>query len=87
MILEYLAGTFGTIGALSNVFQVIKIFKRKSAKDISITSYSILLSGSVVWILYGWKIDSWPILLTNGIMFCNLFLIVLGWFLYGRTAL
>jgi MtN3 and saliva related transmembrane protein len=65
MLLTVLASCFGFIGASANIFQVHKIFKRKSAKDISIISYSILFLGTVVWIFYGIDIRSIPVIITN----------------------
>jgi len=64
--------------------QVYKIFKRKSAKDISILTYSFLLAAGIIWVLYGLEIQSYPIVITQSIGNLNLVGIVVGWFLYGR---
>ena len=83
-ILSILATVFGTIGAFSSVPQVHKIFKRKSAKDISIITYSLVLLGSLTWFLYGFQLKNFPLIFTNGIslIFCSL--VITGWFMYGR---
>lgn len=85
-ILSILAATFGTLSGLANAPQWYKIFKRKSAKDISIITYSFLFIGAIIWILYGIEINDFPILITNIFGAINIGLVVVGWFLYGRTS-
>ncbi|MBR9692496.1 hypothetical protein GOV07_01045 [Candidatus Woesearchaeota archaeon] len=41
--------------------QVIKSWKTKSTKDISILWNSIYLAGLVLWFIYGFGIQSWPL--------------------------
>ena len=77
-ILAILATLFGTIGGLANLPQAIKIFRRKSAGDISILTYSILLVGALVWILYGIEIWNFPVIITNVFGAFNIGLVVLG---------
>ncbi len=85
MTLLYLLATlFGTISGIANFPQAYKIFKRKSAKDISITTYSILLAGAIVWIFYGIEISNFPIIITNIFGAVNIGLVVIGWSLYGK---
>jgi len=83
-LLTILATIFGAVGGLANFPQALKIFKRKSAKDISIITYSFLFCGAVVWILYGIEIMNFPVIITNVIGAINIGLVVVGWFLYGR---
>ena len=64
-LLFLLATVFGTVGGIANFPQAYKIFKRKSAKDISILTYAFLFCGAVIWILYGIEIQNLPIVLTN----------------------
>ena len=84
-ILSILATIFGTAAGLANFPQAYKIFKRKSAKDISILTYLILLVGVTIWILYGIEIKNFPVIITNTFGAVNIGLVVLGWFLYGRS--
>lgn len=83
-ILSYLAMVFGSIMALANFPQVYKIFKRKSAKDISAITYSVYILGAIIWLLYGIEIKSIPVLVSNIIGITTSILILIGWFLYGR---
>ncbi|MBU0899054.1 MAG: hypothetical protein KKB03_00410 [Nanoarchaeota archaeon] len=84
MILETLAILFGTIGGLANLPQIYKIFKRKSAKDISGLTYFILFTGAVIWLLYGIELMNFPIIITNTIGGVNIGLVIIGWYFYGR---
>lgn len=45
--------------------QVLKTWKTKSAKDLSLGMYSIFCTGIVLWLTYGFMIDDLPIILTN----------------------
>ena len=85
-ILSILAVTFGTLSGISNVPQWYKIFKRKSAKDISIITYSFLFIGALIWIFYGIEIKNFSIIITNILGAINIGLVVIGWFLYGRAS-
>lgn len=83
-ILSVLAMLFGITAALSLFPQAYKIFKRKSAKDISVITYLVLLTSSFIWVLYGIEINSFPVIISNSLAAINLILIIAGWFRYGR---
>ncbi len=83
-LLATLATIFGTIGALANIPQAIKIFKRKSAKDISIIMYIMLITGAFIWILYGIEIRDPPLIIVNTVACINMAIVMFGWYLYGR---
>ena len=82
-LLFLLATVFGTLSGIANFPQAYRIFKRKSAKDISIFTYSFLLIGAVIWIFYGIEIANFPIIITNIFGAVNIGLVVIGWLLYG----
>ena len=84
-ILSILATAFGSIMGLSNFFQAYRIFTRKSAKDISLITFSILFIGAIIWVLYGIEIGNTPVVLSNMIGVFGVGAVLLGWFLYGRT--
>ncbi|MEK6807731.1 MAG: SemiSWEET family transporter [Nanoarchaeota archaeon] len=82
--LSTLALVFGTVSGVANLPQAYRIFKRKSAKDISIVTYSFLLAGALAWIAYGAELKNLPIVLTNILGAVNIGLVVIGWLMYGR---
>ncbi len=82
--LSILATVAGISMSMSALFQSYKIFKRKSARDISIVTFLVLTIGNIIWILYGIEMNNFPILITNSIGFFGAASIVYGWFLYGK---
>jgi dolichol-phosphate mannosyltransferase len=40
-------------------------FKRKSAKDVSKSTHFIIVLGALIWMLYGFEIQSFPIIISN----------------------
>jgi MtN3 and saliva related transmembrane protein len=82
--LSILATISGIAASGAMLPQVYKIFKRKSAKDISILTYSMLSVISIIWILYGFEIQNFPVIISNGVGIFFLLAIIVGWFLYGR---
>lgn len=59
----------GTLTTSSFVPQVVKAVKTRSTKDISVGMFALLTAGIFIWIVYGIKIDSLPVILTNSISF------------------
>jgi len=88
MVVDYLLETLATIVGIASSFallpQVYRIFKRKSAKDISIWTYLYMLVAGVIWILYGFNIQSFPIWASNLVGSLAILGVIVGWFLYGR---
>ncbi|MBS3142579.1 hypothetical protein J4464_04295 [Candidatus Woesearchaeota archaeon] len=82
--LSVLATIFGTLSGVANLPQAYKIFKRKSAEDISIITYSLLFIGAIVWVLYGLEISNFPVTIANAIGVFSIGLVMLGWIFYGR---
>jgi MtN3 and saliva related transmembrane protein len=63
-ILGLVAATITTAGFVP---QVLKIWKDKSTKDISLNMYLLLTLGLFLWFIYGIAIESLPVILSNGI--------------------
>lgn len=64
-ILTYLTSIAGVSMGLSSIPQIIKIFKRKSAKDVSKSTHFIIVLGALIWMLYGFEILSFPLIISN----------------------
>ena len=84
IVLESLATITGIFSSFAMLPQIYRIFKRKSAKDISIWTYLYMLIAGIIWILYGLNIQSYPIWVSNLIGSLTMIGIIIGWFLYGR---
>jgi len=63
-ILGLVAATITTAGFIP---QVLKIWKDKSTKAISLNMYLLLTLGLLLWFIYGIAIESLPVILANGI--------------------
>lgn len=67
------AGIIGTIAAvcttISLVPQLIRVWSRKSAKDISLEMFLLFSAGVLLWFIYGVMIHSLPVEVANGISF------------------
>lgn len=64
-ILGYAAGA---VTAFTFLPQVIKTWKEKSAKDVSLYMFIIAFVNEIMWLVYGILIDNWVIIVTNAIM-------------------
>jgi len=62
---DILGYSAGAITSLTFLPQVIKTWKDKSARDISLLMFVIAAVNEVMWIIYGVLIDNWVIILTN----------------------
>jgi len=83
-LLSVLATITGVFLAGATIPQIIKIFQRKSAKDISPITYFMIVVGAAVWVLYGLEIKNFPIVLTNVVGIATAITILLQWHVYGR---
>ena len=59
----------GLIAAVCTTFafipQVMKVWKTKQTKDLSLRMYFIMFIGVLLWLVYGIRIDSLSIMLAN----------------------
>lgn len=72
-IIGLLAGTCVTISVIP---QILKVWKTKKVREISLRTFSILTFGIFVWIVYGILKKDFPIIITNSIsLFLNLIMV------------
>ncbi len=55
---------------ISTIPQIVKVWKTKKVKDISLKTFSILTFGILVWIIYGILKEDLPIIITNSVSLC-----------------
>lgn len=63
--IHYLGYFAGSLTVLSFLPQVIRTWKTKQARDLSLGMFALLVTASSLWILYGVIIESWPVIVTN----------------------
>jgi MtN3 and saliva related transmembrane protein len=61
-LLGLVAGSFTTIAFLP---QVIKTWKSRSAKDLSLGMFSLFCLGVLLWLIYGIKVKDMPVIIAN----------------------
>ena len=64
--------------------QLIKTLKTKKADDVSSVTLIMFICGVGFWIVYGYKISSFPVLIANIITFILNFLILISKIYYSR---
>ncbi len=84
-VLSYLASIAGVSMGLSSIPQIHKIFTRKSASDISKITHVIIVTGALIWMLYGFEINSIPIVLSNFIGIVTNAIILIGCYWYKKN--
>ena len=55
----------GIFTATSLLPQVIKTLKEKKAEDVSLLMLLVLQAGLILWVIYGFKREDMPIIITN----------------------
>ena len=71
-----------TITTLSFIPQLIKTWKLKETKDISLLMFVTLGVGIILWIIYGFLLWDLPLILANGITFIFVLIILFFKFKY-----
>ena len=63
--IHYLGYFAGSLTVLSFLPQVIRTWRTRQTRDLSLTMFALLVTASTLWILYGAIIGSWPVIVTN----------------------
>lgn len=63
-ILGFTAALFTT---LCNIPQVVKIIRTRKTEDVSTLTYCALLTGLILWTIYGILKTDWPVIIANAI--------------------
>jgi MtN3 and saliva related transmembrane protein len=63
-ILGFVAGLFGTFAAAP---QALKIIQTRQARDISLVTYVMAMTGGVLWGIYGWFSGAFSIVFWNAV--------------------
>jgi MtN3 and saliva related transmembrane protein len=66
-LIGMIAGLLTTIAFLP---QAIKIWRSKSTNDVSLAMFACLCAGVVLWIIYGFMLGAFPVVLANVVTLC-----------------
>lgn len=76
--LSTLAGTVaGILSVVAFLPQAWRIYRRRSAADVSLAMYLTLIAASLLWMAYAWTLGSMPLFFTNLVIGAIAFLIAL----------
>lgn len=45
--------------------QVVKTWRTRSAADISLWMFAVMIAGVVLWLIYGWSVGDIPLIVAN----------------------
>ncbi|MGI4022566.1 MAG: SemiSWEET family sugar transporter [Janthinobacterium lividum] len=77
-LIKILGLVAGACTSCAIIPQVITTYKTKKAGDVSILMFAVLLTGNVLWIVYGIFKSELPIIATNLLTVClNITMLVL----------
>ena len=63
--IQLLGLTAGSLTTAAFLPQVIKTWKSKSAKDLSLGMFSLFCLGVFLWLVYGWIVADIPVIAAN----------------------
>ncbi len=64
---DWLGLVAGTLTTVAFVPQTVKIWRTRSTHDISLWMFSLFNTGLVLWLVYGFRIGSLPIVVSNSV--------------------
>lgn len=67
LLMETIGAAAGLLTTLSFVPQVVKVWRSRSAADISLWMFLLFSLGVLLWLVYGLYLRSTPIILANGV--------------------
>ena len=73
-LIGYLAGLLTTLAFFP---QVVKIWRTRSARDVSLAAFAVFTIGIALWLAYGIVKGEMPIIIPNAVTLC-LSLAILG---------
>lgn len=61
-LIGYLAASLTTVAFLP---QVVRIWRTRSARDVSLPTVVLFTTGVALWLVYGLLLTAWPIIAAN----------------------
>ncbi len=81
---DYLGLIAGALATVSFIPQIIRVFKLKSAREISMLFTILLLSGMLFWIAYGVLLSLTPVIIWNVVAALFMATLLYAKLRYGR---
>ena len=68
--IDWMGSIAATLTTVSFIPQVWQVWRTRHTKDISLVMFATFTCGVVIWLIYGLMLNSWPIIIANGITVC-----------------
>ena len=81
-LIGYIAGALTTFAFVP---QVVRLYRLKHSRDISLPTFSMFGMGVVFWLTYGMMLRSWPIIMWNAITLVLAITVVILTIKYRRS--
>jgi MtN3 and saliva related transmembrane protein len=65
MTITHLGYGAGIITVVSFVPQVVRAWRTKQTRDLSLGSFALLITAGSLWVIYGATSRDWPVVATN----------------------
>jgi MtN3 and saliva related transmembrane protein len=63
---DFIGAVAGTLSTIAFIPQAWRIWRTRSARDLSLPMYLIFTTGVALWLLYGVLLGALPIIVCNG---------------------
>lgn len=67
--IEIVGHTGAILSSITFIPQVYKAWQSKSVGDLSLNMMLIVMTSTLVWLVYGLALNLWPVILANTIIF------------------
>ena len=67
---EFIGMIAGLLTTVAFLPQAVKIWRSKSAKDVSLAMFVCFCAGIVLWVIYGFMLGALPVILANVVTLC-----------------
>lgn len=64
---DLIGAAAGALTTVAFIPQVWRIWKTRSARNLSLSMYLIFTCGVALWFVYGLELGAWPIIACNGL--------------------
>jgi len=69
-VLGVCAGGWGVVMAVAPALQIRKMLRTRTAADVSLGFFALLLPGYVLWVAYGFSRGDLALMVPNAVAFC-----------------
>lgn len=83
MILPLVGFTAAALTIVSFLPQVVRAWRTRHTKDLSLATLGLLATGSACWTAYGFLLEDLPIIMTNLSVFSSVMLLVIAKLRFG----